>query len=102
MDASLALFAFVVTFDNITDYDTNFEFVRHVLSMDAIFPGSTLLYRRGVYPSLSDFFCLVVITGWGVPFFVVRGCAVPRRPPFTFHAAGVQQCHSPGVTPAAL
>ena len=30
MIASLALFAFVVTFDNITDYDTNFEFVRHV------------------------------------------------------------------------
>jgi len=46
MVASLALFAFVVTFDNITDYDTNFEFVRHVLSMDAIFPGSAMLYRQ--------------------------------------------------------
>ena len=50
MVASLALFAFVVTFDNITDYDTNFEFVRHVLSMDAISPGSTLLYRRVMSP----------------------------------------------------
>ena len=37
MVASLALFAFLVTFDNLTDYDTNFEFVRHVLSMDTIF-----------------------------------------------------------------
>jgi predicted small integral membrane protein len=53
MVASLALFAFIVTFDNITDYDTNFEFVRHVLSMDAIFPGSTLLYRGVISPALG-------------------------------------------------
>jgi predicted small integral membrane protein len=52
MVASLALFAFIVTFDNITDYETNFEFVRHVLSMDAIFPGSTLLYRGVTSPAL--------------------------------------------------
>lgn len=32
MAGSLALFAFVVTFDNLADYDSNFEFVRHVLT----------------------------------------------------------------------
>ena len=45
MVASLALFAFLVTFDNIADYGANFEFVRHVLSMDTTFPGSSLMYR---------------------------------------------------------
>jgi predicted small integral membrane protein len=40
MVASLALFALLVTFDNLTDYDTNYAFVRHVLSMDTTFPGS--------------------------------------------------------------
>ena len=30
----LAAFAFMVTFNNITDYNSNFEFVKHVLSMD--------------------------------------------------------------------
>jgi Predicted small integral membrane protein (DUF2165) len=34
MVASLALFALLVTFDNLTDYDTNYAFVQHVLSMD--------------------------------------------------------------------
>jgi predicted small integral membrane protein len=46
MVGSLAVFAFIVAFDNVTDYDTNFEFVRHVLSMDTTFPENALLYRR--------------------------------------------------------
>jgi predicted small integral membrane protein len=50
MVASLAAFAFIVTFDNITDYGTNFAFVRHVLSMDTTFPGNSLLYRAITAP----------------------------------------------------
>jgi predicted small integral membrane protein len=46
MVGSLAVFAFIVAFDNVTDYDTNFEFVRHVLSMDTTFPDNALIYRR--------------------------------------------------------
>src|SRR5215472_5124137 len=55
MVGSLAMFAFIVTFDNITDYDTNFTFVRHVFTMDTIFPGSTLIYRRVASPVLWNF-----------------------------------------------
>ncbi len=43
--AALAAFAAIVAFDNIVDYGSNFEFVRHVLSMDTTFPGNTLMYR---------------------------------------------------------
>lgn len=46
MVGALALFALLVTFDNLTDYGTNFVFVRHVLSMDTTPPGNALLYRR--------------------------------------------------------
>ena len=45
MLGSLALFAGLVTFDNLTDYQTNYAFVRHVLSMDATPPGNALMYR---------------------------------------------------------
>jgi predicted small integral membrane protein len=38
MVGCLALFALLVAFDNLTDYDTNYAFVRHVLSMDTTFP----------------------------------------------------------------
>jgi hypothetical protein len=45
MVGSLALFAGLVTFDNLIDYHTNYAFVRHVLSMDATPPRNALMYR---------------------------------------------------------
>ncbi|KAF7962392.1 hypothetical protein AWV80_22000 [Cupriavidus sp. UYMU48A] len=42
---AIALFASLVAFDNITDYSTNFDFVRHVLLMDTTFPGNGIMYR---------------------------------------------------------
>ena len=50
MVASLAGFAFLVTFDNVTDYGTNYAFVQHVLSMDTTFAGNALMYRAIVSP----------------------------------------------------
>src|SRR5215471_1836128 len=52
MVAAIAVFATLVAFGNITDYDTNFAFVQHVLSMDSIFPGSTITYRAITSPAL--------------------------------------------------
>lgn len=46
----LAGFAFLVAFDNIVDYGTNFLFVRHVLSMDTTFPSNTLTWRAITQP----------------------------------------------------
>ena len=43
--AAVALHASLVAFGNITDYGTNWLFVQHVLSMDTIFPTSTIRYR---------------------------------------------------------
>jgi predicted small integral membrane protein len=48
----LAVFALLVTFDNFTDYDANYAFVQHVLSMDTTFPGNTLMYRAITSPTL--------------------------------------------------
>ena len=45
MIAALAAFAFIVTWDNIVDYGTNYEFVKHVLSMDTTSPGNKLMRR---------------------------------------------------------
>ena len=40
----LAVFCLLIAYDNITDYNTNYEFVQHVLSMDTTFPGNELMY----------------------------------------------------------
>jgi predicted small integral membrane protein len=45
MIGSLAAYAFIVAYDNIIDYQSNYEFVRHVLSMDTTFPGNRLMHR---------------------------------------------------------
>jgi predicted small integral membrane protein len=66
MVASLALFALLVAFDNLTDYETNYAFVRHVLSMDTTFPGNALLYRRITSPALWQAGYGLIITGEGL------------------------------------
>lgn len=43
--AALAAYALIVAYDNIVDYGSNYEFVRHVLSMDTTLPGNTLRHR---------------------------------------------------------
>ncbi|MCL4297953.1 MAG: DUF2165 family protein [Anaerolineae bacterium] len=35
----------LIVFGNLTDYQTNFKFVQHVLSMDTTFPDNTIKYR---------------------------------------------------------
>lgn len=45
MVLGLSLFAFLVTFNNLTDYNSNFEFVKHVLSMDTTFEGNAAMWR---------------------------------------------------------
>ena len=52
MVAALAAFAFLVAYDNIVDYGANYEFVRHVLSMDTIFPDDALKDRAITDPRL--------------------------------------------------
>lgn len=76
MVASLAAFAFLVTFDNLTDYGTNFEFVRHVLSMDTTFPGNALLYRRVTSPALWNAAYCLIIFGEGLTGLALAGAAV--------------------------
>ena len=66
MVASLAIFAFLVTFGNVTDYGANFGFVRHVLSMDTTFPGDALAYRAITDPALWRFGYGVIILGEGM------------------------------------
>ena len=76
MITSLALFAGIVTVDNLIYYDANFEFVRHVLSMDTTFPGNTLLYRRLTSPALWNAAYWLIILGEGLTSLTLTVAAV--------------------------
>ena len=50
--AAMGLLVSLVAFGNLTDYDTNFAFVQHVLLMDTIYPNATIRYRALTNPAL--------------------------------------------------
>lgn len=100
MTASLAAFAFIVTYDNLVDYGTNYEFVKHVLSMDTTFPGNRLTGRAITSPALWNMAYGAIIAAEGLTFLLLGIGAVAmflsvRAPASGFHrtkgwvAAGV-------------
>ncbi len=59
--AGIALYYTLVVFNNITDFDSNYEFVRHVLSMDTTFPGNHGMWRAIPSPGFHLAFYLSII-----------------------------------------
>jgi predicted small integral membrane protein len=73
--AGIALFYSLVVFDNLTDFDSNYQFVRHVLMMDTTFPGNNGMWRALTSPALHLAFyfgiiaweiCTAFLLWWGV------------------------------------
>ena len=58
---SVALFYTFVVFNNTTDYNSNYQFVRHVLQMDSTFPGNGGMWRAINKPSIHTIFYLSII-----------------------------------------
>jgi predicted small integral membrane protein len=59
--AGIALFHSLVVFNNLTDFDSNYEFVRHVLMMDTTFPGHHGMWRALSSPAIHLAFYLSII-----------------------------------------
>jgi predicted small integral membrane protein len=59
--ASIALFATLVAFGNVTDYRTNFAFVEHVLRMDTVFPDTSIGWRAIHSPALHHVAYVLII-----------------------------------------
>ena len=76
MSLVLAAFCLLVTFDNITDYATNYLFVQHVLSMDTTFPGNALMYRSITNPVLWQIAYALIIVAEGVTGILLLAGAI--------------------------
>ena len=61
-----AFFLLLVVFNNLTDYGSNFEFVKHVLSMDTTFPGNAGMYRAVRAPLAHKVFYATIIAWEGL------------------------------------
>jgi len=69
MTFALSAFAFLATFNNVTDYGSNFEFVKHVLSMDTTFQSA--MYRSIDVPALWHLAYWIIIAGEGLTFLLL-------------------------------
>lgn len=92
MVASTALFAGLVAVDNVIDYGTNHEFVRHTLSMDTTNPGNALMGRAITNPTVWTLAYWAIIaaeaaTGVLLALGAVRLAANLRAPAARFNAA---------------
>jgi predicted small integral membrane protein len=90
--ASIAFLMTLVALNNVTDYDSNFQFVRHVMSMDTTFPENRLMWRAIISPVWHHIFYLFIIVCeasaavccWIGAFACFRA---RKEPATTFHQA---------------
>ena len=75
--AAVAVFYTLVVFNNVTDFDSNYQFVRHVLSMDSTFPGNHGMWRALLSPGFHLAFYLGII-GWEIGTTVLLWWGVTR------------------------
>lgn len=87
---AVALYYSLVVFNNLTDYNSNYQFVRHVLMMDTTFPGNRGMWRALNLPAWHTVFFLsiiawelltMVLCAWGA----VRMAKGLRSPAVNFH-----------------
>jgi predicted small integral membrane protein len=72
-----SVFLLVVVFNNLTDPNSNYQFVRHVLSMDTTFPGNAGMYRAIRAPLAHKAFYASII-GWESLCCVLIGAGTLR------------------------
>ncbi len=63
--AGIAVFYTLVVFNHLTDFDSNWQFVHHVLAMDTTFPGNHGMWRALPSTRLQIAFYLSII-GWEI------------------------------------
>jgi predicted small integral membrane protein len=90
--AGIALFYALVVFNNVTDFGSNYEFVRHVLTMDSTFPGNHGLWRALRSPRIHLAFYISIIA-WEIVTAIllwwasIRMLGALRGPVAAFNAA---------------
>ncbi|WP_348264483.1 DUF2165 domain-containing protein [Telmatobacter sp. DSM 110680] len=89
--AGVALYYTLVVFNNLTDFNSNYEFIQHVLSMDSTSPGNHGMWRAMSSPGMHLLFYWLIIVWelitailawWGL-WNLVRAL---RRPANAFNA----------------
>jgi predicted small integral membrane protein len=90
--AAVAFFYTLVVFNNLTDYESNYLFVHHVLLMDTTFPGNHGMWRaihstivqKIFYDGIIAWEILTMVLAW---FGAIRLAQALRKPAVVFNQA---------------
>ena len=93
------VYASLVAVNNIADYGTNFEFVRHTLNMDTTFPGSKLNWRALDSSTLHHLFYAAIIVAEGLTGLL---CVVGAQRLWRARADGNEFRRAKGLAVAGL
>jgi predicted small integral membrane protein len=58
---AVALYYLFIVFNNLTDYNSNFQFIRHVLMMDSTSPDNHAMWRAINQPAIHTLFYVLII-----------------------------------------
>lgn len=88
----VGLFALLVGWNNIADYNSNWMFVQHVMSMDTTFPGNSLMGRAITNPTVQAIgYWMIIAAELGTGILCLAGAValfrVRRRPAIVFDEA---------------
>jgi predicted small integral membrane protein len=97
---AVALYYSFVVFNNVTDYDSNYQFIRHVLMMDSTFAANHGMWRALNQPALHTIFYLSTIMWETVTMFLCWWGGV--RLATTLHGTAAAFHSAKGVAIAAL
>ncbi len=102
---AIALYYTLIVLNNTTDYDSNFQFIRHVLMMDSTFPNNSAMWRAINSPAIHTLFYITVITWESLTMILCwwGGIKLARNlkaPAATFHRA--KNIASTGLTLSLL
>jgi predicted small integral membrane protein len=75
--AGIALFYTLVVFNNLTDFNSNYQFVRHVLMMDSTFPGNHGMWRALPSPAFHMVFYISIIA-WEIASMILLWWGIVR------------------------
>jgi predicted small integral membrane protein len=72
--SGIGCLALLVAANNVLDYESNFRFVQHVMSMDTVYPGNALTYRAITEPGLHTLvYAIIILSEFATAIFCLLG-----------------------------
>jgi predicted small integral membrane protein len=98
----VAIFYSFVVFNNLTDYNSNYQLVRHVLMMDSTFSGNQGMWRAINSPSAHSAFYASVIAWEALTMLLCWWGAARMLHAFNAHAAEFDRAKNVAIAALTL